>query len=635
LLDHHLDTYAVEEARVAYLLADDKNTFRQQPWVDDLVKHSAVEASKAEDAQQWVTALRLYTALIGLEPANPAWKVKHKAVFRRARLLSDYAPDRYEQLLAAEQKESDVAATIIKPSTQPSAASIAATQPDDSLAVEDNFRLNWHDLTRGIELDTLGNALRLAEKQYYRNIDYQTLLEGGLIGIKAVATTDGLDDTFTGLRDKENRAKFIDAIDACVADAHAATPDTAEDVCFDSMQKLIDINHKTVQLPDEVFVREFADGAFAQLDPFSTMTWPFDMDELEKTTQGEFGGVGIRIEVDGLQKTLKVVTPVANTPARKAGIKPGGIITRINGKSARGITVEQAVKTITGVPGSTVTLTIRDLSGVEKDYLLRREVIKNPSVEGFLPKWNGEWNWFVDPDQKIATIRLNQFSKNTAEDLGKALDQIKSDGARGVILDLRANPGGLLQSATEIVNKFISDGVIVSTHADRPTGNPPTEADAQPQGVQSSLPMVVLINQYSASASEIVSGALQDHKRAILIGERSFGKGSVQMLFQLDQDKETCLRLTTSHYYLPSGRCIHREENSQTWGVDPDVTVDLTPEQMSKVNQTREDMDVLPEPGIPTTAPDTEGERAKLLNSDPQLAAAVLVLRLELEQGKL
>ena len=147
--------------------------------------------------------------------------------------------------------------------------------------------------------------------------------------------------------------------------------------------------------------------------------------------------------------------------------------------------------------------------------------------------------------------------------------------------------------------------------------------------------MVVLINQYSASASEIVSGALQDHHRAILVGERSFGKGSVQMLFQLDQDKETCLRLTTSHYYLPSGRCIHREESSETWGVDPDVAVDLTPAQMSKVNQTREDMDVLPDAGATTTAPNEQTERAKILSSDPQLAAAVLVLRLEIAQSKL
>jgi carboxyl-terminal processing protease len=252
-----------------------------------------------------------------------------------------------------------------------------------------------------------------------------------------------------------------------------------------------------------------------------------------------------------------------------------------------------------------------------------------------LPKSNGSWDWFVDPSQKIANIRLTSFSKNTSEDLSKALDEVKARGARALVLDLRGNPGGLLQSATEVVNKFISGGVIVSTHADRPTGNSPTEADAKSDAVEFNLPMVVLINQYSASASEIVSGALQDHHRAVLVGVRTFGKGSVQMLFNLDGAREACLRLTTSHYYLPSGRCIHREENSATWGVDPDIAVDLTPEQMHSTNRAREDMDVLPDLSSPTTAPSTRPDRQALLRSDPQLAAAVLVLKLELAGGKL
>jgi carboxyl-terminal processing protease len=222
---------------------------------------------------------------------------------------------------------------------------------------------------------------------------------------------------------------------------------------------------------------------------------------------------------------------------------------------------------------------------------------------------------------------------------------------KGIILDLRANPGGLLTAATEVSDKYLREGVIVSTHADRETPNGPTIATAKGDDTDNDkTPLVVLVNQYSASASEIVSGALKDDHRAIIVGERTFGKGSVQMLFPL-ANRSAYLKLTTSHYYLPSGRCIHREENSTEWGVDPDVTVEMTPEQMGAAQDAREDMDVLRD----VNAPPAEGEDAKLkdvapavadaagtpappttqktkkdlLAQDPQLSAALLVLRLE------
>ena len=179
-----------------------------------------------------------------------------------------------------------------------------------------------------------------------------------------------------------------------------------------------------------------------------------------------------------------------------------------------------------------------------------------------------------------------------------------------------------------MVNKFVSGGVIVKTHADRtPSVNPPTEADARPEDMETDLPLVILVNPLSASASEIVSGALKDKGRAMLVGERTFGKGSVQMLFPLDS-KEAYLKLTTSHYYLPSGRCIHREEDSQTWGVDPDVPVAMTPDEDLAMDDMRRDLDIRRRPGShPATTQPTPGE---LLAIDPQLSAALLMLRIEL-----
>jgi carboxyl-terminal processing protease len=204
-----------------------------------------------------------------------------------------------------------------------------------------------------------------------------------------------------------------------------------------------------------------------------------------------------------------------------------------------------------------------------------------------------------------------------------------------MILDLRDNPGGLLVAAIDVCDKFLDGGVIVSTRPDRVTQNDPTINSAKPDRNEFRKPLVVLVNQYSASASEIVSGALHDDHRAILVGERTFGKGSVQMTFPLS-DGSARLKLTTSHYYLPSGRCIHREENSTTWGVDPDVEVQMTPEQINNVFIARRNLDVLRDASATTQPADSKvaaapaTQPADLLTVDPQLSAAVLVLRLEI-----
>jgi carboxyl-terminal processing protease len=645
LINHKMDEYAMDETSRAYLLADDKSEFMQEKWVEDLVHECINSADVDETKGLWLKAWRMYQDLSVVEPSTPLWKAKLKVAALRLRLLLNYAPEPLKKLQEAELHDREAADKLILPATRPTVAS-AATKPDDVASATthpdgdgpdlgDAATTDWHDMTRGIQFDQLYVALALADQEYYRDVTFQTLLNGGLSGLQTLVTTDGLEDTFPGLKDQAAKKQFLAAINDWKAKASAASPDDEQVVVAQALRDLRELNGRTIKLPEEVFVSEFADGAFSKLDYFTNVIWPYDMEELEKTTEGEFGGVGIQIQMDDTQQNIVVVQPLPDTPAWRAGVRPGDIIAKINGKSAKGLSTDGAVKIITGPPGTSVVLTMKSISGSMKDYSLKREMIKVASIKGATPKNDGQWNYMLDPDNGIGYIRLTSFSKTTAEDLGQALDELKSQHAKALILDLRYNPGGLLDTAKKVVNKFIDHGVIVSTHADRnTTSNPPSEMDADPKDIQTTMPLIVLVNQYSASASEIVSGALKDWHRGLIVGQRTFGKGSVQMLFPLGT-KQACLKLTTSHYYLPSGRCIHREENSSTWGVDPDVTIEMTPTQMYDENLQRTRLDVPDDAFTVGSSPTTRPTMADVLKVDPQLSAALLILRLQLTSADL
>jgi carboxyl-terminal processing protease len=633
LLNHKVDSYAIDEAARAYLLADDKDSFCNQKWIQNLMQESAASADQFESQQQWLEAARLYSDLCSLQPSVANWQDKFDLAMRRVTLLMVYAPDKLKKLQDAQAASRQAADDLLFPQTRPSVVAAATTQPADIAANDDAQDFDWHEVTKGIQYDMLWDSLVLAEQQYYRDIDFQELLEGGLNGLTTMITTPGLESAFPGLGDKQKRDDFQAGIDSCLADAKTATDDNAEEVLTQSLNMLRDLNDKTIQLPEEVFVSEFADGAFAPLDPFSKVIWPSEVEDTERMTQGEFGGVGLEIENDDLGN-LKVVTPLEDTPAYRSGIQAGDLITQIDGKSAKGVPVDRAVKLIVGAPGTDVTLQIRSSDGMLKNHVLRREFIKVASVEGYQRKPGGGWDYFVDPEQRIAYVRLTSFSKTTSDDLDAAIADMKAQGAKAIILDLRDNLGGLLPAATAVVNKFVSSGVIVQTRADRVTSNPPIVIDARADEMETDMPMIVLVNQWSASASEIVSGALKDDHRALIVGQRTYGKGSVQMLFPLDSST-AYLKLTTAHYYLPSGRCIHREKNSKTWGVDPDVAVEMTPEQMHTAIVAREQMDVLRDADAKPLAPTTQPVGATLLQADSQLSAGVLMLRLELAGAQL
>ena len=621
LLDAGNQQYALDRAKDAYLLADDKDAFRKEPWVDALVRRTVALAHDAEQQQQWLRALSLYGDLGAIEPGNPEWKEKLKAATRRIRLQLVYTPDDFKQVQEVAIKEREAVEQLLNPTTQPT------TKP--AFEENDSFKSDWHATLRDIRMDMLLDALEETKGNYYKDVSYQKLTLGGLKGLAALATTPGLEKAFPTLADTRLRDGFLEAIRQSTKAVEQATPSNEHILLRATLMNLQVVNRDTLDLPDEVLVYEFADGAFGELDQFSGMIWPDALDEFQRTTQGEFSGIGVQIQTDE-EGNLKVISPLEDTPAYKLGIGAGDLITRINGKNARNISIDQAVKHITGPQGTSVTITVKKaLDGSVKDYTIRREQIKVASVKGWQHMPGGGWDYFVDSQQKIGYVRLTNFTRTSDEELRRVLGLMRQLGARGMILDLRDNPGGLLTAATDVCDRFLDRGTIVSTRGERNALPDQPAIDAREAVDDAGIPLVVLVNQFSASASEIVSGALQDHHRALIVGERTFGKGSVQMLFPLAK-RTAALKLTTSHYYLPSGRCIHREETGTTWGVDPDLTVEMTPKQKKDAIEARQELDVLREKAA-------NGEPVKpkkdLLACDPQLSAALLLLKLQLAGG--
>jgi carboxyl-terminal processing protease len=313
-----------------------------------------------------------------------------------------------------------------------------------------------------------------------------------------------------------------------------------------------------VDKPDDGKLIESAiNGMVSSLDPHSNYMDVKSFRDMQASTNGEFGGLGIEVMMQDGQ--LKVVSPIDQTPAARAGVRANDLVTAIDGEPIKGLTLQQAVEKIRGPVNTSIGVTLTR-QGEDKpiELQLTREVIQVRSV-----------TWRAEGDD-IGYIRISQFNAHAAPGLKTALQelskQIPKDKFKGYILDLRNNPGGLLNQAVKVSNTFISDGEIVSTRGRDPDDAQRFDADHSATDPAATGPLIVLVNGGSASASEIVAGALQDHARATILGTRSFGKGSVQTIIALAGD-QGALRLTTARYYTPSGRSI------QALGITPDIEV--------------------------------------------------------------
>jgi carboxyl-terminal processing protease len=359
------------------------------------------------------------------------------------------------------------------------------------------------------------------------------------------------------------------------------------------------------------------EGMLQNLDQHSSFINTGEWKQFRRHIEGKFGGIGIQVGVDPETGRLRVLAPMVGTPAYEAGVLAGDQIMDIDGVSTEGMSPDKAVDVLTGRPGTDVKLNVLHEGTEQAETIsITRAIIELPSVLGDRRGANDQWEFMLDKDKKIGYVRINSFVQNTADELRKALEQLREEGAKGLILDLRDDPGGLLSAAVEISDLFLEKGKVVSTEG---RNTIPKTYMAQKDSPYEDLPLVVLINQNSASASEIVSAALQDNGRATIIGQRSYGKGSVQNILELE-DGSSVLKLTVASYHRPNGDNIHRFRDSRTtdkWGVSPSpgMEVKLTPSEYMRWFIARRDRDIQAaakgHPRTPLPGPDADKDKGK------------------------
>ena len=366
-------------------------------------------------------------------------------------------------------------------------------------------------------------------------------------------------------------------------------------------------------------------------DPHSVYIPPTKSDDFAKQMIGEYVGIGAQVTIEN--GWLTIVTPLDGSPALKAGLKPDDRIVKIEGESTLGKSVSDCVDLLKGKPGTAVKVLIeRDKK--QKTIEIIRDHINTVQVKGIERIGENQWQFMLDPKDKIGYIALTQFTPGCAKEIHAALDSIGAeDGSlKGLIFDLRWNPGGVLQEAVELADLFLDEGIIVSTRGR--VGKEQIDRAHKP-GTLPDFPVLILLNEYSASASEVFSGALVENNRAVVLGVRSYGKGSVQSIIPLHNLPGAMLKLTDRGYYLPSGKSLQRKDDSLSWGVDPSAGfyVPLTDAQTRDVIMHRQSEDIISEHPEHQSEQYASSSWIKEHWHDPQLAGAVGAMQAKIQTG--
>ena len=581
----------------------------------------------------------------------------------RVQLLAEYAPkhlydlrkkqnDRFKAMEALDPKieKKEIAADATNDPNDPNDPNGELSVKADDIFPEYNPGLvdSWKDQFRGISLALLKEALKKTASDHLENCGWKPMLLGGVEALKLLSTTDECRESFPNLSDDVKRAAWIAAIDKAEKTISAANRDVVNGVMFrEIINELLKINEATVALPEEVVLHEFGEGAMGVLsrkfeDNYSALIWPDALRRFRQQVEGNFVGVGILIRHDE-KRDIQIINPLEGSPASRAGLKPDDRIIAVDGQSTTGWALNKAVDLITGPEGDTVTLSIRRADVADPfDVAMKRESIKMRSVNGWNKKSLSEsgtpsWEWYVDPSMGIGYVRLTSFNEDSFSDFMLALKEMRAQRKlNGLVLDLRGNPGGLLSSAVDFCNLWIESGVLVSTENRFGVTTSSKKAESNRAELKD-LPVAVLVNQSSASASEILSGCLQAYDKAVIVGERSFGKGSVQEVNPLaDRGKSAAVKITTQHYVLPpevsqpegtKGRLVHKKPGSNDWGVNPDLRAKMTPDQIDKSNELRIKADTITTTDDPKAKPRPSPDDLLVKGLDPQLEMALMVVR--------
>jgi carboxyl-terminal processing protease len=630
---------ALNAAIKVQTLSDDLAELLTEERIIELLRQSEEQLVVAQKDGDWLLAQDLLYRLRTLHEDTGDVELYKRyddeldAVNRRISLLAQYAQRTLHELRRQEMKR-------YAPETE---------FPEYNEAFADE----WKERLRDINDRMLKRALIMTSRDHIAGAGWKPLLEGGLEALRIFVTTKALTENFSDLGSEEQVARFDEFLEI---HEKRISDMSEEDINSETCRRLIDevvlANNRTVQVPSEVIIREFGDGAMYRLekdyqDEYSQVIWPDEIRRFQQQVNGAFVGVGILIRHDDRRQVV-IVNPLEGSPAARSGVKAGDIIFGVEGKGTVGWSLNRAVDEITGPVGEDVMLTIKR-EGVDDpfDLAITRDQIKMRSVNGWWKKEidsEGEptWDWYIDEKAGIGYVRLTSFNDDSFDDFLAALEEMHAvRPMNGLILDLRYNPGGLLRSAVEFSNLFVDEGVIVSGE-DR-TRKTVWELPAQPgMAALKGLPTVILVNQGSASASEIVAGALQAHDSALILGERSFGKGSVQTVHQLAMpfSQQAAVKLTTQYYVLPPvdgerGRLVHKKAGSTDWGVNPHLVVSMNPEQIVSSVELRQKADLIEEwLDDSERAPRPEVEALITEGTDPQLERALLILKAQTLQDR-
>ncbi len=597
----HLETYeetqsgiqlskALAAAVELQMLFNNDDKFFVDASVSKAIFVSVQAARVAEDSGDWMIASELYYRLNAIHDPSGIYKKDVKRLSRRLAMIRMYAPERLWEIRNQRRIDEEM----------------------DPLPPYNAYGDDFHEKLKGINSITVRTAIQRSADQHVgrktrkhpAGVSMNDLILSGLAAIETMTTTTDLAVAFDGLEKETNRNKFLDVIQAQKTKIESKEHTASGYDLRRSLDAVLVAGHNLVGIQESALLHEFGNGAMSALDDYTAIIWPDELARFRRSTQGEFIGIGVQIQLDEFQN-IKIVTPLEGTPAQRAGVQSDDIIKKIDGITAVGLGLNQAVDIITGPANTKVNITVeREAEAgeiVEKEFTIIRQKIDLPSVKGWSKTGSGDqdWNYFIDQDAGIGYLRLTGFTQDSTKEFDLAIKAMKDEGLNALILDLRYNPGGLLDQAVNLASRFVPSGMIVKTVDG--TGVTNSIDDAKHVSARQSvanIPVVVPVNEGSASASEILSGAIQasahqGKTQALVLGHRSFGKGSVQNVYLLPGGS-AAMKVTTNYYKIDAPRMIHKVPGATQWGIDPDLVVDMLPSQQADALLLRRSADVLP-----------------------------------------